>query len=366
MAISKDLRIKFKTVFWIALSWTLISVFQLSYELAVLEEYGYDYRWSSPDELFVYILINTIAFILNGLIGGLIVIFLIQKWIRNRSYIAGIIRGLGVYTVLFFLMTCLQSVFVVLSIWDGSTSFMDAYLTGLADYFFSYEFARMFPFWLIVLIGTLITLFVNDKYGPRIFRKFLMGKYFEPTSEERVFMFLDLKGATGIAERLGERQYFLFLQSVFKDITPVLIETEGEVYQYVGDEVTVSWSTEEGVKDLNCIRCYEGIQKKLNDLNKVYETRFGVEPKFKAGIHCGPVMSGELGVIKREIVYSGDVLNTTARIMGKCNELGESVLISGQVISLFSEIELPVRSVGDITLRGKEEAIHLYALEENN
>ena len=363
MSISKELKIKLGTVFWITLSWTVISILQMGYELAVLEEYGFEYRWSNPGEVFTYILINTSAFVVNGFIGGIVVVFLLQNWIRNQSYISGILNGLGLYTILFFIMTCIQTFFVVRSISDGNTSFFTSYLRGLADYFFSYEFARMFPFWLLVLIGTLITLFVNDKYGPGIFRKFLMGKYFEPTSEERIFLFVDLKGATSIAERLGEKQYFLFLQSVFKDITPVLIETKGEVYQYVGDEVTISWKIELGIKDLNCIKCFKGIQKKFEQLNQTYEDKFGAIPIFKAGIHCGPVMSGELGVIKREIIYSGDVLNTTARIMEKCNELGEPVLLSQQVVSKFESTKLAVRSAGEVYLRGKEEAIHLYILD---
>ena len=77
-----------------------------------------------------------------------------------------------IYIVLFFLMTCLQSYFVIESIWDGKESFFDVYINGLEDYFFSYEFIRIFPFWLMVLILTLITLFVNDKYGPGVFKKF--------------------------------------------------------------------------------------------------------------------------------------------------------------------------------------------------
>ena len=362
MSLSKELKIKFRTVFRVALSWTIISILQLSYELAVLEEYGYDYRWSEPNEVYTYILINTGAFVVNGLIGGLVVVFLLQSWIRDRSYISGILRGLLLYSLLFFVLTCLQTFFVVKSIWDGTGSFLDAYVLGLTDYFFSYEFVRLFPFWLMVLIATLITLFVNDKYGPGIFRKFLMGKYFEPTREERIFMFLDLKGATTIAEKLGEQKYLNFLQSVFKDITPVLIETEGEVYQYVGDEVSVSWEIERGVEDQNCIRCFLGIQHKLESLEEEYQSRFGVVPQFKAGVHCGSVMTGEVGVIKREIVYSGDVLNTTARIMGQCNQRGVFILLSGQVVQKFPANTLKTVSVGETSLRGKEEVVHLFTL----
>ena len=193
---------------WITLAWTIISIFQLGYEMAVLKEYGYQYRWTDEDGFIHYFLINTGAFIVNGFIGGILVVFYLQDWIRDRSYAVGLLYSIMVYTLLFFILTCLQTYFVVSSIWDGSTSFHKAYLKGLSDYFYSYEFARYFPFWLLVLAGTLIILLINDRYGPGVLMKFLEGQYFHPKSEDRIFMFLDLKGSTSIAERLGEKRLF--------------------------------------------------------------------------------------------------------------------------------------------------------------
>ena len=232
----------------------------------------------------------------------------------------------------------------------------------MEDYFFSYEFVRIFFFWLFVLTGTLFTLLVNDKYGPGELKKFLLGKYFYPKSEKRIFMFLDLKGSTSIAERLGEHKYFSFIQKVFKDVTPVLLETKGEIYQYVGDEIVITWKIENGIKDSNCIRCFQNIKKLLTDLAPLYEKQFGVVPEFKAGLHAGKAIVGEVGVIKRDIAYSGDVLNTAARIQSKCNELGASLLFSEDILCLFPEAHFPSNFIGKVKLRGKSEAINLYSL----
>ena len=256
MKLSKALQRKIITVLKITIAWSTISMIQLTYEILVLKEYGYDYRWSNPGSFMTYFWINTLAFVLNGFIGGLIVVFFLQDWIRHRSYTFGILYGIGIYTIMFFLLTCLQNYFVVSSIWDGTGLFAEAYVKGLEDYFFSFEFVRNFPFWLVILTGTLIVLFISDKYGPGILPKFLLGKYFYPKSEERIFMFLDLKGSTTIAEKLGEGQYFKFLRKVFKDVTPVLLDTEGEIYQYVGDEIVLTWKIKKGIENLNCIRCF--------------------------------------------------------------------------------------------------------------
>jgi adenylate cyclase len=344
------------------MTWTVISMIQLSYEVTIIKEYGYDYRWSTPGNFMTYFLINSVAFVLNGFVGGIIIVFFLQDWIRNRSYVFGLLYGMLTYLILFFLLTCVQNYFVVRSIWDGTGSFYSAYVIGLEKYFFSYEFIRNFPFWLIVMTATLITLFINDKYGPGELKKFLMGRYFHPRSEKRIFMFLDLKGSTGIAEKLGEHRYFRFLQKVFKDVTPIILETRGEVYQYVGDEIVISWKVREGIKDINCIRCFQNIRKLLTDLEPLYQAQFGVKPEFKAGLHVGSAIVGEMGVIKRDIAYSGDVLNTTARIQSKCNELGVSLLFSEDLLACISKDQLLVKSMGKVELRGKAKALALYSL----
>ncbi|MCB0632362.1 MAG: adenylate/guanylate cyclase domain-containing protein [Saprospiraceae bacterium] len=362
MRLSKALQGKLKTVLWITLSWTIISTLQLGYEIAVLKEYGYDYRWSETGGFMTYFLINTLAFVVNGLIGGVFIVFFVRRWIRSRSYAFGLLAGVAVYIVLFFLLTCLQNYFVISSIWDGTGSFFAAYVEGLADYFFSLEFVRYFPFWLLVLTGTLIVLFISDKYGPGILKKFLLGKYFQAKSEERIFMFLDLKGSTTIAEKLGESRYFNFIQQVFKDVTSVLLDTKAEVYQYVGDEIVLTWKVKQGIEDDNCIRCFQEIQKLLQEAAPEYQKQFGAIPEFKAGIHVGTAIVGEVGVIKRDIAYSGDVLNTTARIQSRCNEFGTTLLISGDLLDRFPEGHLSPVSIGQVELRGKAETVALYSL----
>ena len=336
---------------------------QLLYEVSILKEYGFEYRWSTSGNFITYFVINSLAFLLNGFVGGLVIVFFLQSWIRNRSYSRGLLYGMALYIVLFFLMTFLQNYFVVDSMWDGKKTFSILYVEGLKDYFLTYEFVRNFTFWLWVLAGTLITLFINDKYGPGVFIKFLSGKYFEPKSEQRIFMFLDLKGSTQIAEKIGEQKYFRFLQRIFKDITPVLLSTKAEVYQYVGDEIVLSWSIKNGTKNLNCIRCYQNISELLSKSKALYARNFGAIPEFKAGLHVGSATVGEIGVLKRDIVYSGDVLNTTARIQSACNTFRVSLLLSEELLNYLPKDALNTKSMGKVELRGKSVALSLYSLQ---
>lgn len=78
-------------------------------------------------------------------------------------------------------------------------------------------------------------------------------------------------------------------------------------------------------------------------------------------------MVGEVGIIKKDIVFSGDVLNTTARIQGECNHYNARLLISGETLSLFANnIPFQFKLLGTFELRGKEQKIDLHTLVGEN
>ena len=155
------------------------------------------------------------------------------------------------------------------------------------------------------------------------------------------------------------------MKDLFKDVTPGILEAKGEIYQYVGDEIVISWKNQVGTTKANCIQCYFNIQKILSNRAVYYQDKYqGEVPVFKAGLHSGHVMVGEIGVVKRDIAYSGDVLNTTARIQSKCNELGVNILLSKYLTEKLKSLPDASRltPVGKLALRGKQQPVMLYTL----
>lgn len=236
--------------------------------------------------------------------------------------------------------------------------------SSVLGYLFGIEYLRIFLVWLVILLSTLAVLLVNDKYGPGILRDMLLGKYFHPHREERIFMFLDLRGSTGIAEKLGEEKYFEFIREVFTDATPAILHSRGEIYQYIGDEILISWKMEQGLAEARCIQCFFEIKNIFRECSASYLDRYGIEPDFKAGLHTGPVMAGEIGVVKRDIAFSGDVLNTAARIQGKCNEFGVDILLSKFLLEKLMDVpsNFNPKKIGEILLRGKQEQVILFTV----
>ncbi len=217
-----------------------------------------------------------------------------------------------------------------------------------------------------VLISVLISFIkeVNKKFGPGILFKLFSGKYYEPRVEERIFMFLDLKSSTTIAEKLGHLKYSRLIQDCFYDVTDVVAMFKAEIYQYVGDEIVLTWELDKGIENDNCFRFFFEFQNKLERKSNYYNKKYGVVPYFKAGMNCGFVTVAEVGEIKKEIAYHGDVLNTAARIQDQCNVYDKSILISHNLNKKMPRSNKYKRSlIGEIILKGKETPVGIYSLE---
>ncbi|MCG8331811.1 MAG: adenylate/guanylate cyclase domain-containing protein [Chitinophagales bacterium] len=360
MNLNNTIKSKIFKIIWITIAWTLFSFFQFLNSYGNILEMELDIR---EINVFSRFNLSILRGVIAGIIGGSAVVFLWERWLRSKPYGWTLKSTFFSYITIFLLISILTNAFFYLN--PLNKSGID---TWKEVFSLSFSIRILIPLfsWLIVVILTIIALLVNDKYGPGVFRKFLMGKYFSPRREKRIFMFLDLRASTSTAEKLGEEKYFSFLNDVFKYSTPSILKSNGEIYQYVGDEIIISWELNIGLQNANCIQCFYEIQASLNKKRQYFMNHYKTCPEFKAGVHCGYVMAGEIGVIKREIAFSGDVLNTAARIQAQCNEQGVNLLVSKSLIdSINLAVGLKSREIGAMELRGKKELITLYTLSLN-
>ncbi len=133
----------------------------------------------------------------------------------------------------------------------------------------------------------------------------------------------------------------------------------------MGDEVVVTWLTKDGLRAGNCVACFFRMEQKLARRRVYYWRTYGLVPEFKAGLHCGPVVTTQVGDLKSEVVYHGDVLNTAARILEQCNRLGQKLLLSE---ALARTLVLPeaerLQFIDQVPLKGKELRVKLYSVEK--
>ena len=297
-----------------------------------------------------------------GFILGMLEVFVLGEWLFRLPFLLKfVVKSLIYFATTLLLITSLTalstSVIQDVPLFDPLVG--QTVTTFLSD----------MSFWVVMLYtGTVfsVALLITEMshhLGDGVFRNFIFGKYQVPREEERIFMFLDMKGSTTLAEKMSHVQYFNFLNAYYADISKAVIESEGEIYQYVGDEVVITWALQDQMIYDRCITCFFGIKNSIRNHADKYMRLYGHVPAFKAGLHCGMVTTGRIGILKKELVFTGDVLNTASRIQGICNTHQVDNLISENLVKQLKKISVyQYQEVGDIQLRGKAERLKLYTV----
>ena len=125
----------------------------------------------------------------------------------------------------------------------------------------------------------------------------------------------------------------------------------------------VCWKLKNGLNKNNSIACFFAMKRLLEIQGEKYSIKFGVLPDFKAGLHSGTVTAGEIGSLKKEIIYTGDVLNTTARLQGLCNHFGADLLVSDDFVrQLHLSAEYAITPVGEHLLKGRSTPMQIFSI----
>lgn len=294
-----------------------------------------------------------------GLVVGILEEFALKKAFSSISFL----NVLLIRSLLYSLLTSVVLA-LVLSIETAMTGGI-SYASAVKQYLQGPLFKRDFGFSLMFIMLMLFFLQVSLLMGRGNFLRLIMGSYHRPREVSRIFMFVDLKGSTTIAEQLGNKSYSSFIRDYFNDLSNAISLYKGEVYQYVGDEIIVVWPTQHAYR--NCTRCFFKMEEIIRGRKKYYQSAYGFVPEFKAGMHAGRVIVTAVGKQKMEIVYHGDVLNTAARIEKKCNELNQKLLVSQDVIWFTrNEEDFLVEEKGEIGLKGKTNTLRLYGISLRN
>ena len=220
----------------------------------------------------------------------------------------------------------------------------------------------------LVAVAVLVMMFqAAGLVGYRTFMDLLLGKYRRPLAERRFFLFVDVVGSTAIAERLSALEAHRFLAAVFSAVAEPIELCRGEIYQYVGDEIVVTWVEADGVVDARALRCFFAMRAALAaDADRLIH-RFGVQAELRAALHLGEVIAGEVGQVRRAIVFHGDVMNTTGRLEQATREVGCLFIVSAEALASFDPPpDIRTHDLGALALRGRVEPIHAFCVEHSD
>ncbi|MEO7306451.1 MAG: adenylate/guanylate cyclase domain-containing protein [Ferruginibacter sp.] len=340
---------RMRIILYIAIFWTLIDI------VAVLV-----FKDTSIRSPFKSGLLREIAVFLMSCLMGYLFVFTLKNVFRKQSpfvnfIFKSIILLIAAFTIN-FIVHFIDSVFI------SSKGTREALQISFNDILQLKVLLQKIIYWMILFVVTQLYIDINEKYSPGVFMDIITGKYMQPKIENRIIMFMDLKDSTPIAEKLGHVENFKFIRDFIFLVSMAMIEHDGRIYQYVGDEVVVSWLYKKG----NTKKCMASIieaRKNLQKYSDEFRRKYDIVPEFRVGVHMGEVTVGEIGVIKKDLAMSGDTMNTTARIRSACNELNQKFIMSKDFMEHSDLKEWQGESLGIVDLKGKSNGIELFSIK---
>jgi len=204
---------------------------------------------------------------------------------------------------------------------------------------------------------------ISQIVGGRTLRDWVLGRYHRPREEERFFLFVDLAGSTALAERIGPVGVHKFLNRIFLLASDPVDDHRGEIYQYVGDEMVITWTERDGRPAARPLGCFFDIERALDSASPEFLRDFGAVPRVRGAMHAGPVIVGEVGGSKRDIVFHGDVLNTTSRLEEMARQHDRRLVASATALERCHDIgAYTLEDLGAHVLRGRASPVLVYAV----
>lgn len=224
-------------------------------------------------------------------------------------------------------------------------------------------------FVVILFVGGYVYQLINTllhQIGYAPLWRIMSGYYQKPREEELIFMFLDLQSSTTFAEKLGHKKYSYFIQDCFKCVSASLLATRGRVYQFVGDEVVITWDAGKRKCYKRAVDFFYLYEEALRKRKEYFDEEYGLTPVFTASLNVGKVMAAEVGEIKRELAFHGDVLNTAARIQKQCKRYRKQILVTREFAAgLVKSTKIyKTRYVDIVKFFGKNRSVKIYEVSK--
>jgi adenylate cyclase len=223
-------------------------------------------------------------------------------------------------------------------------------------------FGASLVFAAVMSVGTNVVIEIGMLLGFGTLKNLFTGRYVQPRREQRAFVLIDMRDSTGLAERLGAVPFHELLNDFFRDVSEAALECGAEIHKYVGDEAILTWP-QSAVTAGDCLRCPFIAAELIEERRAHYLARYKTVPSFRASLHYGEIVAGEIGEVRREIAYVGDTLNSAARLLEAAKEMGRDVLASADLLAQAAmPREVTAEKLPMLSVRGRAQPLGVSAL----
>jgi class 3 adenylate cyclase len=167
-------------------------------------------------------------------------------------------------------------------------------------------------------------------------------------------LFADVTGSTSLGERLDPERLHEVMDTYFGAMREEIEAEGGTVEKFIGDAVMAAFGVPVAHEDdpARALRAALRMRRRLHDVNRSLESRFGVTLQVRTGVNTGEVLA-TIDPKPGEAMATGDAVNAAARL--------EQIAEPGQIVAS----ERTVRAartfgstpLGEIELKGKSDRV---------
>jgi adenylate cyclase len=195
------------------------------------------------------------------------------------------------------------------------------------------------------------------------------GAFVDPSLTERVIqegidlageevelslLFMDVRGFTSFSERAEPREVVAGLNELYECVVPIVLSHGGHASKFIGDGLLAVFGAPDRLADHADRAVAAGLE--IVESVRRGQLRVGV------GINSGRVVAGTIGGGGRvDFTVIGDPVNTAARVEAATRKTGDDLLITEATLALLHHHRDGWVERSTIALKGKEEAVCLYA-----
>lgn len=167
-------------------------------------------------------------------------------------------------------------------------------------------------------------------------------------------LYLSVPGFADLQKKLAPEELLAGVSAQVDVLCGIIINNDGEADKIIGEKILAYFYSPEGLKRSNAMA--------MHTLQIISDAaREGLLPfQVAAGVHCGSVIAGLLGISsKRDFTIIGDTVNTAARINAQAAEMPEQRYLVSTLAAEEFEDKNRLSPFGSVALKGKSETVDL-------
>jgi adenylate cyclase len=309
------------------------------------------------------------------------------NWIETMLTGNSIIRSAGWIHTIIFIALCGMTIWVALQL-SPFNAFAVVFILAVLEvigclYIFS-AYRIWFPtipslLGIVVSYGSLTLNNYIKEQRERIRVRATFSKYVSPDVVEEILadraglglggkrrritvLFADVRGFTGISEKIGPEVVVSFLSEYFAQITQIVFKHGGTVDKFIGDGMMAIFGAPKSHGDdaLRAVKTGLEMIEMVETMGPRWAGILGHSVKVGVGINTGEAVVGSIGSeIRSDFTAIGDTVNLASRLEGLTKELGVPILISESTVEELKKA-LPLKALQRVKVTGRETSLLVY------